>query len=127
MASPAAGSALGFEPIALDTGENAVVSPGYRVTPFLRWGDPLFAGMPDFDPMNQSAEDQAKRFGYNCDWIGFLPLPQGSMSSDQGLLIVNNEYTNPELMFPGYKTPNPDFKPPASDDAAPEIPEFLTN
>jgi len=35
----------------------------------------------------------------HADFIGFLPLPAGSPNSERGLLVVNHEYTNPELMF----------------------------
>ncbi len=104
-AAGVAGSTLNFEPISQDTSDQIKVAPGHRATPFLRWGDPITADAPDFDPTNQTPEAQAKQFGYNCDWIGFLPLPMGSNATDRGLLIVNHEYTNPELMFPGYLTP----------------------
>ncbi len=133
--TPAAGPAgseatvggLDFEPITLDTGDEPVVAPGHRVRPLLKWGDPMRPGLAAFDPENQSAEEQQNRFGYNCDWIGFFPLPQGSDSSDHGLLVVNNEYTIPALMFPNYTTPNPEFEPARSENAAVEVPEFLTN
>ena len=118
---------LGFEPITLDTGSEPVVAAGHRVTPLLRWGEPIMADAPEFDPENQTAVAQEMQFGYNPDWIGFFPLPQGSESSDNGLLVVNHEYTNPELMFPGYQEANPDYAPPAADDAPPDVPEFLTN
>lgn len=101
--------ALGFTPISLDTGPDPIVAAGNQVIPFLSWGDPLHADSPAFDPASQSAASQGTQFGYNCDWIGFLPLPVGSDTSDHGLLIVNHEYTNPELMFPGYLVPNPDY------------------
>ena len=35
------------------------------------------------------------QFGYNCDYVGVLPLDRRS-----ALLVVNHEYTNEELMFP---------------------------
>ena len=46
----------------------------------------------------QTAEKQARQFGYNTDFVGFIPIDG---SSDHGLLVVNHEYTNEELMFPG--------------------------
>jgi len=74
------------------------VAEGYDAQVLLRWGDPLFPDAPEFDPMRQTPEAQARQFGYNTDFIGFIPL---NGSSDQGLLVANHEYTNEELMFPG--------------------------
>ncbi|HYO30785.1 MAG TPA: alkaline phosphatase PhoX, partial [Thermomicrobiales bacterium] len=132
-ATPVAGNpvgrvgALGFEPIALDTQDALQVAPGHTAVPFLRWGDPIFADAADFDPAAQSAATQELQFGYNADWIEFMPLPQGSNNSDHGLLVVNHEYTNPELMFPGYLTANPEYTGAPDSDDAPPVPEFLTN
>ncbi|MCB1468612.1 MAG: DUF839 domain-containing protein, partial [Rhizobiaceae bacterium] len=67
----------------------------------LRWGDPIFADAPEFDPLKQSAAAQAKQFGYNNDYVGYIPI-EGS--AEHGLLVVNHEYTNPHLMFPGLVT-----------------------
>ncbi|MBA3378506.1 MAG: PhoX family phosphatase, partial [Chloroflexia bacterium] len=141
-------NSIGFESIGLDEGDALVVAPGHTAVPFLRWGDPIMAGAPEWDFGNQTAAAQEQQFGYNCDWIGFMPLPVGSGASDHGLLVVNHEYTNPELMFAGYITPNPEFAavaavtPDASPvDATPvaagatpvatgdpvEVPEFLVN
>lgn len=117
---------VAFAPIALDAGAEPVVAAGHTVTPLLRWGDPILPGAPAFDPAAQSAAAQAMQAGYNCDFVAFLPLPYGSSTSDRGLLVVNHEYTNPELMFPGYLAPNPEFTgTPAADGS--EIPEFLPN
>ncbi|MGF9762899.1 PhoX family phosphatase [Microvirga sp. 0TCS3.31] len=74
------------------------VAEGYDAQVLLRWGDPLFPDAPEFDPTKQTAEAQARQFGYNTDFIGFIPI---SGSSDHGLLVANHEYTNEELMFPG--------------------------
>lgn len=101
---------LGFdvvEPQPADSNE-IVVPSNYSVQTLLRWGDPITADAPEFDPENQSEEAQAQQFGYNCDFVGFLPMEPGSDQSDAGLLFVNHEYTNPELMFPGYNIENPD-------------------
>jgi secreted PhoX family phosphatase len=113
---------LTFEAIRFDAGDEMVVADGYEAIPFLRWGDPLFPDAPEFDPENQTAASQAMQVGYNCDFIDFMPLPMGSDTSDHGLLVVNHEYTNPEIMFPGYLSPNPDF---VENDE--ESAEFLSN
>ena len=95
----AAGSgSFDFAEVTAGVDENHRVSDGYEVRILLRWGDPLFPDQPPFDPTRQSAADQARRFGYNNDFVGFLPLDR---STTRGLLVVNHEYTNKELMFPG--------------------------
>ena len=65
---PAAGG-LEFEPIAsIPAAVDAVTVPaGYRWTPVIRWGDPLFWNSPAFDPEVPDAEAQELQFGYNND------------------------------------------------------------
>jgi secreted PhoX family phosphatase len=41
------------------------------------------------------------QFGYNNDFLGYLPMPGAANPSRHGLLVVNLEYTNEELMFAG--------------------------
>jgi secreted PhoX family phosphatase len=79
------------------------VAEGYEIQTLVRWGDPLFNDSPAFDPLKQSAESQAKQFGYNCDYVDFLPSTPGAAprEADRGVLWVNHEYTNTNLMFPG--------------------------
>lgn len=73
------------------------VAEGYVAEPLIRWGDPLFPGMAAFDPKTLTAEEQKQRFGYNNDYIAYMPL-EGS--SEHGLLCVNHEYSIARLMFP---------------------------
>jgi secreted PhoX family phosphatase len=93
---------LGFTPIPPSTEDRVILPPGYEHDVVIRWGDPLARGVRRFDIANWSARDQAAAFGYNCDYTTHLNLPWGSEDPARGLLFVNHEYTNPELMFPGY-------------------------
>ncbi len=91
-------SAFTFEEVEVGIDETHHVAAGYDADVLLRWGDGIFADSPEFDPLNQTPESQAKQFGYNNDYVGYIPIDG---SSEHGLLVVNHEYTNEHLMFPG--------------------------
>jgi uncharacterized protein len=96
------GDPLGFTPIRPNREDRVVVPRGYEAGITIRWGDPILEDAPDFDFDRQTPEAQAGQFGYNNDFLAFMPLDEGK---DAGLLFSNHEYTNPELMFRHY---NPD-------------------
>ncbi len=97
-ARAASASRFSFTEVVAGVDENHHVAEGYDADILLRWGDPLFADAPEFDPLTQTAEKQRRQFGYNNDYVGFVPL-EGSFA--HGLLVVNHEYTNEHSMFPG--------------------------
>jgi hypothetical protein len=97
----AKGSAFSFKEVEAGVDADHHVAEGYQADVLLRWGDPLFPDAPAFDPTRQTAESQAKQFGYNNDFVGYLPVPGAVDPSAHGVLFVNHEYTNPHLMFPG--------------------------
>lgn len=99
-------STLTFEEIEHGIDETHRVAKGYSANVLIRWGDKVAGDAPEFDVKNLSAAAQEKQFGYNCDFIAYMPLPAGSNSSDNGLLCVNHEYTNAEIMFPGLTEEN---------------------
>ncbi|MFD8532398.1 PhoX family protein [Streptosporangium canum] len=93
------GSGLRFTAVPPNTDDKVTVPEGYETAPVVRWGDPVLPGAPAFDFENQTAAAQAAQFGYNCDFVTFFPLGQ-----QRGLLWVNHEYTDENLMFRGYKS-----------------------
>ena len=100
-------STLQFPELRHQLAQTDAVAEGYEIQHVIRWGDPVLADAPPFDPHRQSAQAQAKQFGFNNDFLDFRPLPKGSGNSDHGLLWVNHEYTSTPIMLP----PGPDGRP----------------
>ncbi len=97
-----------LKPTTSGTADFINVPENYNVSLVIRWGDPVVSGAPLFDGNNMTAASQAGQFGYNNDFVGYFALPDWkSQNSQLGILAVNFEYTNPELIFPGYSSSNP--------------------
>jgi secreted PhoX family phosphatase len=83
--------------------DNVTVPIGYDYDVVVKWGDRVLPGAPRFDAYNQTPKAQAQQFGYNCDYVAMLRTGKRG----RAVLVVNNEYTNEELMFPsGRYSPN---------------------
>ncbi len=95
-------SSLTFTEIAHGYEESHRVASGYNANVLIRWGDPVLPGGPSFNVADQTMAKQEQQFGYNNDMIAYFPLPLGSNNSEHGILCVNHEYTNTDLMFPDY-------------------------
>lgn len=87
---------FGFTDISHGRSAEDVVAPGHRRQVLIRWGDPVFEDAPAFDPVKQTARDQERQFGYNNDFVAYLPFDER-----RGLLWVNHEYTQLSMMKPG--------------------------
>ncbi|MCI1261419.1 MAG: PhoX family phosphatase [Tetrasphaera jenkinsii] len=83
-------------PVAAEV-DDVTVPRGYRWDAILRWGDPLFTGVPNLTASGTTAADQAKQFGYNCDYLDII-VDKGSTT--KAVLVANHEYTNENIMFP---------------------------
>ncbi|SNT44095.1 hypothetical protein SAMN05216276_104345 [Streptosporangium subroseum] len=86
-----------FAAVPPNTDDKLTVPVGYASAAVVRWGDPVLPGAPAFDFEHQTAAAQAAQFGYNCDYVTLFP-----MGEQRGLLWVNHEYTDENLMFRGY-------------------------
>ncbi|MCW2814805.1 MAG: hypothetical protein JWN84_2260, partial [Nocardioides sp.] len=76
-----------------------VTAPGFTSAVVVRWGDAVVAG-PEFDAAKQSVEAAKTQFGFNCDYVGLLPLDPHKPLGDEALLVVNHEYSTEPAMFP---------------------------
>lgn len=89
---------LGFKGIASSTGDSIKVPQGYEAQPLISWGDPLFSNARKYDEnkiIDKNAISNANlTFGDNTDGMSYFDL-----SDDRGIMAVNNEYINPEIMF----------------------------
>lgn len=106
---------LTFNPVRLDRSDVIKVPQNYASRTVIRWGDPILAPAPAFDINNQTKQSQQQQFGYNCDFVCYFPLEatfprtveEDAAISNRGILSVNHEYVNPELMFPAYNSASP--------------------
>lgn len=87
--------ALSFPSVTKDYTADLRVANGYKAKPLMRWGDPVLKRARQFSPADWTAEAQSRSFGYNNDFLAYIPLK----GSEHGLLHVNHEYTNAHLMF----------------------------
>ena len=95
---PRAGAGLlGFSAVPLGYGDEVVVPPGYRATPFVPWGTPLLGSYPAFRPGQNTAAEQEQQVGMHHDGMHFFPVE----GSRRGLLVVNHEYTDEALLHTG--------------------------
>jgi secreted PhoX family phosphatase len=90
-----------FKEVEAGSTPEPVIAEGYDADILMRWGDPVLPNAPAFDPLKQSGAAQKLQFGYNNDFLGYFPMRGAANPSAHGLLVVNHEYTNEELMFPG--------------------------
>ena len=95
---------LGFTPVPTSRADAVVVPPGYRYQVVNAWGDPVVAGAPAFRP-DADAADAGAAAGMGHDGMAFFPLPPSPSGADRGLLAVNFEYTDDNLLHPNGMEP----------------------
>jgi uncharacterized protein len=86
---------VAFRSVPPNTADKVTVPDGFRSEVLIRWGDPVLRRTPRFDVNNQTEATALRQFGYNCDYVGVLPL-----RGDNFLMVVNHEYTDEYIMFP---------------------------
>lgn len=101
---PVAGPALlGFTAVAAARPDGIIVPEGYTAKAFLPWGTPLTGSYPEFlaDASNSGSE-QEQQVGMHHDGMHFFPIDQrsGATDSAEGLLVLNHEYIDNNLIHP---------------------------
>ena len=105
LAFPGCSRAATGTALASHRGDSVATADGYTHDVVLRWGDPLFTGVPSLEAvlagpgglLGAKPDLAARWFGYNCDAVHFFPLDG---SPTRGIVCVNHEYTNEELFLP---------------------------
>ncbi len=88
--------------------DDIALPPGYRYEVLYAWGDPIGAvGLPPGQPAWQpdagnSAAEQALQSGAHHDGMWYFPLlgSQGAAASRRGLLCLNHEYCDQNILWP---------------------------
>ena len=78
-----------FRPVPPNNLDTVTVPTGFGHHVVISWGDRLFPNSPRFDAYSQTPRSASMQFGYNCDYLGVLPL-----SRTRALMVANHEYTN---------------------------------
>ncbi|MGM8227623.1 PhoX family protein [Cellvibrio sp. ARAG 10.3] len=98
--SSSAAPLLGFTAIAAARPDTVLVPEGYTATAFVPWGTPLTGSLPEYkDDGTNTGADQEQQVGAHHDGIFFLPMDAkaGGTNSNEGLLVMNHEYFDPNV------------------------------
>lgn len=103
--SPSPVGGLGFSSVPVNKYTNGAaddkvtVPAGYTVRVLCAWGDPVSGGSQLDPTVAQSEANQVQQYGMHVDGMHFFPfVTRGGVSSDRGLLAVNNEYTDEGIL-----------------------------
>ena len=93
---------FGFTQVPISRADAVVVPEGYTWQVVNAWGDPIVRGGPEFArDASQPAADQARQAGMFHDGLAFFPLPPRPGGNPRGLVAINFEYTDDNLLHPG--------------------------
>lgn len=95
---------LSFNAVPASSGDTIVVPAGYVASAFVPWGTPINSDAPAWQAdATGSAADQEQQLGDNHDGMAFFGFNAGGTGlgerSDEGLLVINHEYINPEYFY----------------------------
>ncbi|TWH76807.1 hypothetical protein LX59_00852 [Azomonas agilis] len=99
---------LPFEAIPISRADSIQLPEGFSGEAFIPWGTPITGRYPSFlEDASNTAQDQAEQTGMHHDGMHFFPIDAqvgAGKRSDHGLLVVNHEYIDPQLLHPNGPT-----------------------
>ena len=94
-AKPSQGLSSLFKPVKASTADTVTVPEGFDWDVLIRWGDPLWSKGSEFDEQTRgSGASQELACGDNNDGMALFTTKEG-----HHILAVNNEYTNPKIIY----------------------------
>lgn len=112
-----AADSLTFTPIEGSDADEIIVPEGYEWNSIIQWGQSLVSTTPNltdaqirdgFLATATAADNMNNQFGYNCDAAEFFPLPGfDADGATSGIICVNHEYMNYNLLFEFGEEPDP--------------------
>jgi len=95
---------LGFDAVPVSSADAVIVPAGYLASAFVPWGTPVNALAPAWRPdASGTAAEQEQQVGDNHDGIHYFGFDSAGTGpgerSDEGLLVMNHEYINPEYFY----------------------------
>lgn len=109
---------LGFESVPGSLADRVVLPNDYVVDVLIAWGTPILAGAATFNPVSNSAEDQAGQIGMHHDGMHFFQTPG---ADNVGLLALNHENITRASLFPGGRSEDADGNPTDADQVRREM------
>jgi uncharacterized protein len=118
--APAAERMFGFNAVAVSTADAIVVPAGYVSAALVPWGEPINSTAPSWKAdASGTAFEQEQQIGDNHDGMSFFPFNEAkngfgtgaAARSEEGLLVMNHEYINPEYFYAPGSDPNSWFAP----------------
>ncbi|WP_373509527.1 PhoX family phosphatase [Thiocapsa sp.] len=105
---------LGFDAIPVTRSDNATVPDGYKVQVLIPWGTPINGNAPAYDGFNgNSGADQELQVGSHHDGMHYFPLADDP--NGHGLLCLNHEYVDQNVLHVGGPTASPNGPRPADE------------
>jgi secreted PhoX family phosphatase len=107
---------MAFAAVPTSSADSVLVPAGYVASAFIPWGEPINALAPAWKAdASNTAIEQEQQVGDNHDGMAFFGFNAAGNGfgerSDEGLLVLNHEYINPEYFYTPGSDPDAWFAP----------------